>query len=114
MEVEKTKPIFIAWTNTDTTEGKGQQIPLAVCWSYFTAKRMGERGGVQGCNSEITEDKAMFIDGKWRVPGRIHNMSTEDSTNDKNMQVHLAAVQKAKDAGLSDEDISNLNWINML
>ena len=40
IEIQESKTVFIAWTNTDLTEGRGVQIPLAVCESQTTAKRL--------------------------------------------------------------------------
>ena len=37
--VDEEKPIYIVWTNTDLTEGRGGTRPIAYCATLTTAKR---------------------------------------------------------------------------
>lgn len=116
-EVTEQKAVWIAWTNTDCTEGRGQQVPLAVCEAESTARRMGRRGSVQGSDCEVTEGIAVMVEGRaqWLAPCRIHSPTREDEKDEKRLEAERQAAQRkrealerAKVAGLSEEDIKAL------
>lgn len=106
---------WVVVVNTDLTEGRGYQVPLAVCDLEATARRLAEGANVQGSNGEV-----------YRVPltacpdnphgatlcGPIHliSPSTEDHKVQVQIDKHRKAVQRARDAGLSEEDIQLLVW----
>lgn len=103
-----TKPVFVAWTNTDLTEGRGNSVPLAVCSLESTAIRLGQGKNVQGSDCNITKETAVKVDGKWLAPARIIFPTKEDEQRDLEMNERTEATRKAKAAGLSDEDIKAL------
>ena len=107
------KSVWVAWTNTDLTEGRGYQIPLAVCESEATAMRLGARGYVMGGDCPVTEEKAVRIgkSHRWLVPGRIETETTEDKERRLQLEARRAAVQRAKDAGLSEADLKLLKGL---
>lgn len=118
--VEKTKPVFIAWTNTDCTEGRGQQVPKAVSFSQSCAVRLGRRGSVQGTDCHVTEGIAVQLKGigGWLTTARIHEPTRDDEEGDtriaaklRNEQRKQEALERAKAAGLSEEDIKALSGI---
>lgn len=106
--IQDTKKVWVAWTNTDLTEGRGYLIPLHVCESYETAERLGKRGSVQGSNCGITEELAVKINGHWHAPTVIKSESKEDKDRRKMREDKDAAIARAKAAGLSDSDIAAL------
>ncbi|MCY1341529.1 hypothetical protein D9M68_138770 [compost metagenome] len=111
----ETKQVWIVWTNTDLTEGRGGEFPLFVCESETTAYRMSKKQGVQGSDARVTPFEAVLHNNRWCAPVRIHQPTTEDRNTDlKREQARLAdqrrheALQRARDAGLSEEDIAIL------
>lgn len=115
--IAETKTVWVAWTNTDCTEGRGYEVPLAVCAAESTARRMGERGGVQGTACRVSQRVAIRLDGRggWLVPGRIHPPNREDEKEESRLEAEREAarrkreaLERAKAAGLSAEDIEAL------
>lgn len=104
----ETKPVFVVWTNTDLTEGRGHQIPIRVCWSRATARRIAKGQGVMGSDATVEEHKAYRIGRHWHAPCQIIAPSKDDEAQDKVDAEKNKAIEKAKAAGLSDEDIAAL------
>ncbi|AZV93552.1 hypothetical protein CBF45_07340 [Bordetella sp. J329] len=108
IEIQSTKPVWVAWTNTDLTEGRGHQIPLAVAETKETAVRIGKRRYVMGSDCPVTESMAVEIKGQWLIPGVIHAATKEDKAAEDARLARQSAVERAKAAGLSDADIEAL------
>ena len=105
ISAKKMKPVYVAWTNTDCTEGRGWQYPQAVCEIEATAIRLGKGNYVMGCDCPVSEATAINFNGTWLVPGRIHTPTPEDKQKQVLIDKKRAAIQRAKDAGLSEEDL---------
>jgi hypothetical protein len=103
------KTVWVAWTNTDLTEGKGFRVPLVACELRSTAVRMGKKGSVMGSDCEVTEETALKRQGTWLVPGRIYPATRLDRELQKAADDKAAALQRAKQAGLSDDDLRLLS-----
>lgn len=101
----KTKKVWVAWTNTDRTEGRGRQIPVAVCETKITADRLGENSGVQGSNCMVTEETAVCIDNRWLVPGDIIKPTKADSEKQKRVKEYNRVLEKAIDSGITSEEV---------
>lgn len=99
---------FVAWTNTDCTEGRGENIPLAICFKEATAQRMGKKGSVQGSNCYITKVQLFRYNGQIYGPVRVHFATREDDEKQKRIDARNAAIEKAKAAGLTDDEIRAL------
>jgi len=121
VEILKKEPVFVVMTNTDLTEGRGEEYPLAVAKLMSTAKRLGHGEYVQGSDCRVVETFSLTvkIDGLIikLVPGRVISPTEEDVAEDEIEKEKLAciekkekALKKAKDLGLSDEDIAALNF----
>ena len=107
--------VFVVWGNTDLTEGRGREYPLRVCEKESTAKRLGVGRYVMGTDCRHTKEKAYYINGHWYMPGILQSSSKEDDAEEEKMMVRriaaekkTVALKKAKELGLSDEDIENL------
>lgn len=105
VEIQEHKEVWIAWTNTDCTEGRGRQIPKYVCDSEATAIRLGRKGYVQGSNCPVTKGIAVRINNCWLVPGIIELVNRDDIAAQKRIDEKRAAIEKAKSAGLTDDDL---------
>lgn len=108
-----TMPIFVVWTNTDRTEGRGAQYPLHVTKLKETAMRLARGAGVQGCDADVIEDVAYLINGVWYMPATVMAGTDEDRAKEharlekeKIERAARTALDKAAKLGLTDEDIA--------
>jgi hypothetical protein len=124
MSASKQKFVWVVWQNTDLCEGRGGLVPLAVCETPETALRIGKGKDVQGCDCNFTKEKAYLhkledtggsLRSYWYAPCRILSENDQDKQarkireeKEKRMEKFNESVEKAKRAGLSDEDIKNL------
>ena len=108
IEIVSKKTVYVAWTNTDLTEGRGNSIPLAVAFLPETAARLGKGGSVMGSDCDVRPSLAVQVGGQWLVPGVIEYPSKEDDILRRKREAREAAIEKAKAAGLSAEDIAVL------
>lgn len=106
----ETKSVWVAWSNSDLTEGRGWRFPLHVAESYETAKRLGRKGGIMGTDCEVTEELAVKHNGMWLVPGKIAEETTDDTSARIRREQKEAAIKKALSNGLTDEDIKVLGF----
>jgi hypothetical protein len=112
----KKSTVYVAYVNSDLTEGKGFSVPLVVCELKETAERLGKGKNTQGSNAvvrpvdliEITEGSV----AKWYAPFeeciQLHAPSKEDTDLYKKRMRKERIIQKAKDAGLSEREIKIL------
>lgn len=108
VEITETKPVWVAWTNTDRTEGRGYEVPLLVAECPETAFRLGRGGGVQGGPCTVTESIAVRVRNQWLVPGVIHKESDEDKKLRAQREAREAVLAKAKSLGLTEQEIEAL------
>ena len=102
------KKIYLVKTNTDLTEGRGFQYPIAYCEILATAKRLAKGKGVMGSDANVVEYTCIKVNGEWVAPFNLVTPSQEDVGKQKKIDARNEAIKKAKEAGLSDEDIKNL------
>lgn len=79
MSISNKKTVWVAYTNTDCTEGRGYDIPIAVCELEVTARRLARGRHVQGSDGPVRP-----VDAK------------------------REALEKARAAGLTEGDLSAL------
>lgn len=114
--VETEKDIWIVWTNTDLTEGRGNQYPKHYCELEATAKRLAKGSYVMGSISPISNAKAYKIGNTWYYPNAlIVSPTAEDKKAEEQLtkanilkEKQDQILKKAKDLGLTDEDIKLL------
>ena len=102
---------YVAWTNTDLTEGRGGIIPLAICKLKATAIRLGKGKNVQGCDCEIRESELFYHDGKLYGPIHLIHPSAEDIAKDVIVTTRDKALAKAKELGLTDEEFNAIRKV---
>lgn len=112
------KKFYVAYTNTDCTEGRGSEIVFAISECESTVIRVGKKRYVQGSDCPIQEAELVNIDGKFYVP--IHYVPfTQPTIEDRKNEAALYAERelkakkdevlvRAKSLGLSDEEIKLL------
>ncbi len=107
-EIQEVKAVWVALTNTDLTEGRGYQYPLAVCTSEATAIRLGRKGSVMGTDCTVKKKIAVMIDNSWLIPGRIKTNTKEDDIAQKKIDEKEQLVSRMKEAGFTEDDIKKL------
>lgn len=104
----ETKVAYVVMCNTDLTEGRGTQYAMAVTENPITAKRLGEGRYVQGSDCPIEQVTVVKIDGSWYLPTqavRFVEPSHGDLVAQELLTKKQVAIDKAKAAGLTDDDI---------
>ncbi len=110
------KTMFAVYTNTDLTEGRGQEYPFAFCDLEATAKRLAKGRYVQGTDCTYREVDVYFINGAYYYPGGyIERPTPEDQAEElvifekkRKLDAKTAAIAKAKALGLTEEEIAAL------
>lgn len=104
--------VHACYTNTDRTEGKGQQYSFAWAQSRITAQRLAQKQGVMGTDAEVQEIWAIKIGNVTYVPKRIEPPTQDDMIADGIANAHNALRDKAvaamREAGMSEIDIKKL------
>jgi len=113
---------YIVWTNTDLTEGRGSEYPLAICETLSTAKRLAKGKYVMGTDCTVTESTIYRIktdhDGyyRWFGPIQLIDPSKEDIDNediikkqkDKEERLNTIIEKVRESMCLTDEEIKVL------
>jgi len=105
------RTVWVAFTNTDCTEGRGYDVPIAVCSIEATANRLAKGRYVQGSDGPVRTMELIEIEGKWYAPSAaisIVEPSTKDSSTQALIDKRREAIEKAKAAGMTDEDLAAL------
>ena len=107
-EIQERKTVWVAYTNTDCTEGRGKEIPKAVCETEATAIRLGKKGYVMGSDCPVRESLALKVKGVWLVPGLIVPENDDDKATQSKINKKREALEKARKAGLTEDDLKAL------
>jgi hypothetical protein len=108
-----------AWAvlvNSDLTEGRGNNILKHLCEKRSTAIRLAKGADVQGSDGEI-EEVPIYLFQTRRTQLRLYGPvnlvppTTVDLQNQKFLDAKEAAIERARKAGLSDEDIAAIGGI---
>ena len=103
--------VYVVVSNSDLTEGRGKHVFIAYCSSASTAKRLARKKGVMGSDAEVREVNLTAIGSTLLIPVSFINLeypTREDEAEQKRLDALSEIVKKAKDAGLSDEEIKSL------
>lgn len=107
----ETKTAYVAFTNTDCTEGRGVDMPIALCELEATAKRIARGRYVQGSDGPVRRVELRKIGEQWYAPlSAVPYLapSLEDLSNQKALDERNAVLEKARKAGLTEDDINAL------
>lgn len=102
------RTVLVAYTNIDCTEGRGHDVPIAVCAAESTAVRLARKKYVQGTDGPVKTMELVKIDGKWYAPSAAINVvdpTREDVAAQAAIDAKRKAMAKAKAAGLADADL---------
>lgn len=84
--IENVNPIWVVWTNTDLTEGRGANYVLYWCETETTANRLAKGRGVMGSDADVLIHKTYLIDRVLYIPASRMNLikpSKEDIAEDQ-------------------------------
>ena len=104
----ETRTVWVAYTNTDCDEGRGHDVPIAVCVTEATARRLARNRYVQGSDGPVQSMQLVKIDGKWYAPLAaigVIDPTREDVAAQVAIDSRRTALAKAKAAGLTDDDL---------
>ena len=59
------RTLYVAYTNTDLSEGRGRDVPIAVCELEVTAKRLAACRYAQGTDGPVRPVTMLRYQGKW-------------------------------------------------
>ena len=107
-EISEVMDVFVVWTNTDCTEGRGYQYPIHVCQKRSTALRLSKRKGVQGSDADVTTGLAVKVNGSWLAGVRIERPTAEDDKLQAIIDAKDAVIAKMVAAGISDDEMKIL------
>ncbi len=103
--------LWAVYSNTDLNEGRGQQYVKHFCKLHSTAIRLAKKGYVQGTDCPVESVKVLVLEGQRVLPTallKIEEGTMEDEQKEKVLLMREDAFKRAKEAGLSDEDIKLL------
>jgi hypothetical protein len=109
------RTIWVVYTSTDCTEGRGADVPIYLCDKEATAVRLSRNRYVQGADGPVRAVELIKIDGEWYAPSAAFyvNGSTRDDDKLQNqLDAKRDAIKKAKAAGLTDSDLNALVYRN--
>ena len=61
----ETRTVWVAFTNTDCSEGRGRDVSIGVCATEASARRLARNRYVQGSDGPVLPMELMKIDDKW-------------------------------------------------
>ena len=103
----ETKVLFLTYTNSDLTEGRGYHIPIAVSEMLSTAERLGKGKYVQGGDCPVNEVECIHVNARWYIPLDCVNV-IKPTNNDLAVEKKLITLRKLKSLGISEEDLRAL------
>lgn len=107
------RTVYVAYTNTDCTEGRGRDVPISVCAAEATAIRLARKQYVQGSDGPVRTMDLVKIDGEWYAPIAAINVvdpTCEDVAAQAAIDAKRVAMAKAKAAGMTDADLLALGY----
>jgi hypothetical protein len=86
--------LYVVYTNTDLTEGRGREVPVDWSHSKATAKRLAKGSGVQGSDAEVRKVPAFYVDKVLYGPVDVEIPTAEDVQIDRKEEETRAALDR--------------------
>ena len=112
------KYVWVVWSNTDLTEGRGNEYPMWVCGTEATAQRLRHSAYIQGTDAPVRKTKVHWENsehkgfGYWVGPVRIEEPTVEDIDIQRRIDEERgrveqkdALIERLRGLGASEEDI---------
>ena len=103
--------VYVVYTNSDCTEGRGYDIPIAVCKIRATAVMVAKGQYVQGMDGPIAEIEVVEVNGKKYLPLSVVPIHQPTKDQEKAQVIYdkqQAAMARLLAAGATKEDITDL------
>lgn len=113
IKISDSHRIFIVFTNSDLTEGRGYPVFVDAFFSETSAKRAAKGIGVQGTDGTIEESIAIYINEQWFIPYNIKKPSINDVAKDKRKEEIKEVLDKIKSLGLTSKEMELLKEIKI-
>ncbi len=104
------KTLWAVRTNSDLTEGRGREYIKHYCECHSTAIRLAKSQYVMGTNCPVEKQTLVKINGSndWWGIVRVETPTEDDLEREKFFEIRDKAFKKARDLGLSMEEIDAL------
>jgi len=106
---------YAVYKNTDMSEGRGAEYPASLCRSIITARRLAKGNYVEGSDCNVKPVRLLLYDGMVYGPVFVIGPTVDDLKVQAELdrKAELAAkkesvINKAKAAGLTDEELESL------
>lgn len=76
------RTVWVAYTNTDCSEGRGHDVSIAVCATEEIARRVARNRYVQGSDGPVLSTELVKVDGKWYELGSPVEGIVESTSED--------------------------------
>lgn len=103
--------VWVAFTNPDLFEGRGKDVPHAVCELEATAIRKARNIYVQGTNGPVKKFELIDVDGVPHIPlecVRVIPPIPDDLPEQATIDQRRGVLQRLKALGAADADIDFL------
>jgi hypothetical protein len=110
--------LYVVFTNTDLTEGRGIQVPVAWSRNKYTAQRLAKGQGVMGSNAEVKSVDTYDVLGVEYIPlACVHvkypskqdeDLQKQDEDLQKQEEERNNTIAKMKALGVTDEMLQGL------
>jgi hypothetical protein len=103
--------LYVVFTNTDLTEGRGIQVPVAWSRNKYTAQRLAKGQGVMGSNAEVKSVDTYDVLGVQYIPlacVHVKYPSKQDEDLQKQEEERNNTIAKMKALGVTDEMLQGL------
>ena len=103
--------LYVVFTNTDLTEGRGIQVPVAWSRNKYTAQRLAKGQGVMGSNAEVKSVDTYDVLGVEYIPlacVHVKYPSKQDEDLQKQEEERNNTIAKMKALGVTDEMLQGL------
>ena len=105
--VTEKRIVWVAYTKTNLTEGRGHDVPIAVCAAETTAFRLARKSFAQGGDGPVRTMELVNINGEWYAPIEAI-VIVEPNREDIELEAWREAMAKMKAAGLTDAELRAL------
>ena len=113
--ITDSKKVWVAYTNSDCNEGRGYDIPIAICEVEATAIRLAKSIYVQGSDGPVRQAELIKLNVIWYAPEscfRLERPNAKELKAEKEKEKLEAVLKKAREAGFTDEELEILGKRN--
>jgi leucyl aminopeptidase len=110
--ITKHDTVWVVWSNTDLTEGRGREFAKHICRFETTAKRLASKSYVQGSDCPYEEIPLLSLQIGYRnykfSAVRVIEPTDKDTKEQTQLNKTKEAEQKALKLGLTPEEIMDI------